>query len=941
MRLTHFARGCVSGVVIPLVMSLCFTITPKLFGTSPSGTSPKTVAAEQSERKRSYNLPQGDAATVLRQFATVSETSVLFMMEKVQGVQTNAIKGEYSTHEALKLMLAGTSLEFKWDDLTEGFVVGRLRSPDKNEVVGQEMDHQPQIKIKMRHTQIVAWLLAVLGSAAVPNMPAQTAASESSQMAASATGDANAKEEQVVKLPKFDVIGSPVDPYGASEASSAARIVSSILDTSMATYVITPAVIQDINPDALMNLTNYFAGVSLGRASGGVGGQNDRMNFRGFESFVRTIDNFAEMMMPYTNSPYNTFPTQFIDHVELTMGPDAVLSPTGTPGGTVNIFTKSPQFTPSTTLYGQVGNYNGNKVAVDVTGPLGDGKHMAYRVIADFQDAQTFQPGSFRESALAAEFTYAFSDKTKFMIKYFGDYQYRGGTCGMTGEEGEMVYTPDTVGGAVISTTPEPGFTYKGWNGVATWTQAEITRDNLVQAELTSALGEKINMRLAASILYNTYSNNRGFTNPTIKETWDVQTGQENSVTLVQPLTAMAEEGFYQYFSSRLIQIQNDYAGNFQAGGISLQPVAGWAYRGGEMPSYYAVFDRTTLPTANLYQQLYDPPMPPLSAYTTFGNNTPGNEATEQVYANLRAGFLNERLFVTVGAARTWAQANMYVIPYISRANGISAGNFAGAVADHTFSHTGNSQIPSEQPWHDAYVAGILYKVLPKVSVYYNFSTDNAVASLTPLWQTGVQNEFGVKSVLLNGRLSVSADHFEIKQNNVSFPNPAYGTGSPIVTLYSNLNSHGEELNIQGGITEDLSVIASYTNMRLRDPWGRRQRNIPDNFANVLLDYRFPKGALKGALKGSNVWVGVLHQADVAGETVQGFTSLQVPEQPGFYLPAFTIVNAGAGYQMGHLRYSLNVNNVFNTKAWFMAFSRASESPYPGTCVTLTVTAHL
>jgi iron complex outermembrane receptor protein len=245
------------------------------------------------------------------------------------------------------------------------------------------------------------------------------------------------------------------------------------------------------------------------------------------------------------------------------------------------------------------------------------------------------------------------------------------------------------------------------------------------------------------------------------------------------------------------------------------------------------------------------------------------------------------------------------------------------------------------QPWHDAYIAGVLYKLFPNVSIYYNYTTDDALASANVLWQAGVQNEFGIKSNFLNDRISITADHFEIKQSNVSYQNPLFNTGqSTIQTIYANLTSNGEELNVVGGITKDLSLIASYTNLKLRDAYGRRQRNIPDNMANLLVDYHFNIFS-EAPAKNADVFIGEVHQGDVAGETVSGFTPLGVPEQPGFFLAAYNVTNAGAGYTISNYRFNLNVNNVFNQRFWYEAAARATPTGYPGICIKLTVTVHM
>jgi iron complex outermembrane receptor protein len=738
---------------------------------------------------------------------------------------------------------------------------------------------------------------------------------------------------EVIRLPEFNVTGALVDPYNAAEASSASRTASKILDTPLTAYVITPAMIQDVNPNALFDLTQYFAGVSPGRATG-ASGFNDRMTFRGMESFSRTMDNFSQTMIPYMYAPFNNFDPVFMDHAELIMGPDSILSPTGTPGGTVNVISKSPQFVRGTDVSAEVGNYNANKITVDSTGPIGDGKHMAYRVLASYQDSRNYAPGTYTAWAGAAEFTYKFSDTAKVMVKYFGSQQHLGGTVGESSQDGEEIYTPDTVGGATLSDTPQPGFQYHGWNGDATWSTL-ITRDNTAEAELTAALSDRINMRLAGEVEYTGENSLRGWPAPVLTEAWNPTTGQQTSVTAINP-TALPEIAVYQIIMSRQIQAQNDFAGNFEAGGVSLKPVVGWAYQQGSMPVFYKIQDKA-MPACNLAVGYYSPPLPALSAFNSLASNTPEDGRTMQAYGCLRAGFLKDRLFVTVGAARTWACVDDYSVPYVNP-GGFIVGTAGGAVTRSTFSHTNNALAPSVKPWHDAYIAGALYKVLPNVSVYYNYSTDDALASAIPLWQSGVQNEFGAKANFFDNRITVSGDHFEIVQTNVSFQNPAFNTGqSTIQTFYQNLTSHGFEFNAVGGITRDLSVIASYTNQKLRDFVGRHQRNVPDDMANLLLDYHFHTGALKNA----DVFAGLVHQGAVAGETITNFTASGVPEQPGFYVKAYTVLNAGGGYQWGRYKFNLNVNNALNQRFWWQANSRTSLAPYPGTTVTLTINVHI
>jgi outer membrane receptor protein involved in Fe transport len=52
------------------------------------------------------------------------------------------------------------------------------------------------------------------------------------------------------------------------------------------------------------------------------------------------------------------------------------------------------------------------------------------------------------------------------------------------------------------------------------------------------------------------------------------------------------------------------------------------------------------------------------------------------------------------------------------------------------------------------------------------------------------------------------------------------------------------------------------------------------------------------------------------------------------------VVNAGAAYSWGHLRFNLNLDNVLDKKFWWEPASRQSVSPYPGLTVRLSTTLH-
>jgi iron complex outermembrane recepter protein len=75
--------------------------------------------------RRSFDVPAGDAAQTLKQFATQAGREIVFAPGTVGGVQTNAVRGSLVPQDALDQMLARTGLAASQDTKTGAFAVRR------------------------------------------------------------------------------------------------------------------------------------------------------------------------------------------------------------------------------------------------------------------------------------------------------------------------------------------------------------------------------------------------------------------------------------------------------------------------------------------------------------------------------------------------------------------------------------------------------------------------------------------------------------------------------------------------------------------------------------------------------------------------------------------------------------------------------------------------
>jgi iron complex outermembrane recepter protein len=734
----------------------------------------------------------------------------------------------------------------------------------------------------------------------------------------SASTTTEAVGDDTVRLPEFSVSASKGDRYAPGDALSAARIRASLADTAASISVISLDFMKDIGAESVLDATRYSSGMSAGRAAG-VGGILDRHVIRGFESIDgRVVDNFQ------TGFQANLDP-QFIERVEVVKGPNSILSPTGAPGGTINVMSKSPHFNPANSLTVAVGQSDAQKITLDSTGPLPwMGKKLAYRVVANYQDTESYLPGRVKLWDIESALSWKISEQTQLTFKYFGIDWTQEGAIGAANSWGIAV-DPNLPAGSTLYTTPPPelGFTAHGANGDAGWSTRK-DRVNMLQAVLTTSLGDHVSMRLAGNWFNDKFGQDQGFqTVPELSAsrfntytgeatpnyTWAKDPVSGNYVPTLSPLwvpTAITRRAAWIQSLSQNLQFQNDFAGNFKLGSVTIQPVAGWST---VSVVNFPNFDAThSLPTINLLATNDDNPVKPDHSTYTYNFKRSSHNWQGQAYVYTRFGFLNERLFITGGASRVWLDNLQY--QWIT--NNAPANTIA-ALKDH----------------HDTYSGGVLGKPLPNLSVYYSYSSNAAgvTANNQALWRTGKQHEWGFKTDFDNQRITFTAAHYQILQTNLSTPNPAFNS-DPLhnpQNILANFTNKGFEFELKGGITKDLSIVTSYTTQKLRDPFGRRPRNIADRTAALLLSYHFHEGSLKDlALFG-----GFTRQGKTAGETVSGFTALGVTEMPGYYIPSFTIFNAGASYHWKNYSFNLTVDNLFDQKGFWQAAGRADVPPIP------------
>ncbi len=157
---------------------------------------------------------------------------------------------------------------------------------------------------------------------------------------------------------------------------SATKSDTPIVETARSIAIETNQQIIDKGALTLDDTYTYTAGVfgeTFGYATRG-----DWVRVRGLD-VPQYQDSLQSLFGNYNNARPDIYT---LEQVEILKGPASVLYGKGSPGGIVNVVSKTPQETQQTELVLQLGSFDRGQIAIDSTGKLTDDGNWLYRVIA-------------------------------------------------------------------------------------------------------------------------------------------------------------------------------------------------------------------------------------------------------------------------------------------------------------------------------------------------------------------------------------------------------------------------------------------------------------------------------------------------------------------------------------------------------------------------------
>ncbi len=729
------------------------------------------------------------------------------------------------------------------------------------------------------------------------------------QTAAPASGTETTSEEKAVELPGFTVVEKSPNPYQASQAVSSSRIAMSIQNIPQTVSVVTSQLIEDSMGQKMLDVAKYVTPIVESTLPFG----GDRYMVRGFQvshEFIDGVEVSGADGYSMSMAQYN------IERVEIIKGPNAILVPGGSPGGQMNPITKSPLSRNKTSLTLELAEFMGNGVSTDVNRVLDEKTGAAVRVVAAAWRNTGYIRNQYRNGYMVApSFSIRVTPNHKLVVK--AEF--------MQNRETNLAGLPvDPLVGS-----NDYAITARGLPRNWSFGNDDDSRHRATErftAELYSTLSDHITSRLQV-ISDHVRRIDVGGTGAAIK---GISTPRGATTGMYIPVPANIPDPSTWVFSRnngkvdleyKEGHIKQDFAAKFENSWLSSSTVAGWGANTSTVHFIsYPAAPRGDVANNNLAAITYPAYVFAEPTTANGGTDRTGKQNDLQAFIYENVSLFKERISLSGGLSR-----------------------FRGTLTRIDTSGVGANPFPKYKLLDTAKSLGAVIKPIKELSFFYGFNTSGGTmpgslnaGNYAPTLRVadGSQHEFGVKTSLLNGRLTASVSHFDIKQKNYAVPNSEYytliaqGVQLPSdfpTTLYLDLNSKGWEFEGSFSVDSNLTILANYTSFEMRQPVTNvRVRAVPDHAGGLYADYRFDKGPVKGL--GFNI--GVDYKSDVVGENATGFTQTTtppfVPNQPTFKIAGRTVVNLGIAYRTRDWTARINMSNALDKDYVLAAGSRTS-----------------
>ena len=671
---------------------------------------------------------------------------------------------------------------------------------------------------------------------------------------AQATGQAApAGGKEIVTLSTFEVAAAQDRGYTSTNAVGGTRFNTAIVNIPQSVIVMNAEFMKDLGARSVIDAAQYVSGVSTT-----AGPSRDVFNVRGYQIDV-TTDGLPD------SSPTAqgiTSPFEMVERVEIIKGPAAVLYGSTSPGGNVNRVTKKPMFRNETTLnttVGEGGLYSGG-FDVNRTARAGN-TDVAVRVMGSFEHFDEYLNSEDSNSYfLSPGLAWRIAPRTTLtVVPYYLDRNYHKKFATL------FQFRPFTAAGPLSFNLPRD----VDWGGDYAREKFEVRR---LYATLDHQVNEQWSVRFSAlSKTHEEYNNDiipRDLLNDnrTMQRTWRIITTQSD-------YNVAAFDSLFSYdlgsTKNKTLLLAQYYDNEITAQTVTGRKLSGQQTALGENASR----DFSNLPLIDVFN-----PNPvalaarPDTTFLSASTRALGDVFAASVQHQME--LLDGKVVANAGIRFDKTKSEGYnVLTNVRTSNGRNE--------------------------HYTKRAGAVYKPFKGISLFYNHSETFApVFRVNPDGSgfkptEGVTNEIGIKSDLMDGRISGTVSAFSLEnKNQLVVSNDPLLASAGYFTQSAKDELDGVEFDVHFNVIEALQVMASFSTISSKTNSGLRVRNVADETWAVFASYKVNPAWTVGG--------GVRYKGEHPGDAGNVF-----------FIEAATVGDAFVSYRFSkNLVFHLNANNV-------------------------------
>ncbi|SPP65582.1 TonB-dependent siderophore receptor [Nitrospira lenta] len=610
--------------------------------------------------------------------------------------------------------------------------------------------------------------------------------------------------------------------YVAEESSVATRTDTPIKDVPQSIQVITRKVIEEQRTFRLQNSLESVSGINAADSSASL---YENLIIRGFAATDRSyfrnglIDPFAQFTASDT---YN------IRRIEVLKGPAAVLYGQGDPGGVINLVTTKPLADAAYSANTTIGNFNFYRSELDATGPLNASKTVLYRLNVAGQRANSFIDFANRDlAAIAPSVTWLLGTRTTLTVD--ADYMRR------WSNDPYGLPAQGTVWGNINGNIPRNRSVTLGDHGSLNRTSYRIGYD------LTHQFNDQWSIRNVYRHSIVEDDRNTLFVTP---DSLDADQRTLNRTQLLQPAVARRHAH----------SMVTNVVGHLRMFDMDHTLLTGVEFRQEKTDQF--VFTGDLAPTLDLFAPNYSLlPVPAVGG--VFQGQFQGDNKTAAFYL----------------------QDQITILPSLKFMGGLRFDYVHQSTQSAFESHSSDNHAVSPR-------LGLVYQPIEPLSLYTSWTKGFQPSS--PATRNGngtgdlfkpersTQYEIGMKTFLMDNRLSATLAWFHLTRENLVTPNPDPALSALGFSVQTGeQRSQGIELDVTAQMTPGWNVIAgyAYTDAEVTKDTdtallNRRLPNVPYNKFTIWSTYHFQEGPLKGFGVGGGLFAYSSRTASLSGNPI-------------------------------------------------------------------------